>query len=137
MPLVLDTSVLLALLNGEDANHAACLALIEDSHESLVVPWPVFVELSLWVRKRIKFGVWEVFCDDVTRGLFRLSAIDEAILQRAVKLDEKYDDLELGFVDACVIATCEALGEAKVATLDRRDFAPVRPSHCESLTILP
>jgi hypothetical protein len=36
-----------------------------------------------------------------------------------------------------VIATCESLGETKVATLDRRHFAAVRPRHCEALTLLP
>lgn len=137
MPLILDTSVLLAILNAEDDNHAACVNLIEDSDESLVIPEPVFVELSLWVRKRIGFSVWKVVCDDVSQGFYRLRPIDETTLTRSVQIDEQYEGLELGFVDSYVIATCEALSENKVATLDRRDFAPVKPEHCDSLTILP
>jgi hypothetical protein len=35
------------------------------------------------------------------------------------------------------MVACERLGETKVATLDRRDFAVVRLRHCESLTLLP
>jgi hypothetical protein len=33
--------------------------------------------------------------------------------------------------------TFERLGESKVATLERRDFSVVRPSHCDTLTLLP
>jgi hypothetical protein len=54
---------------------------------------------------------------------------------RAAQLDVQYADLGLGFVDASVIATCETLGETKVATLDRRHV--VRPRHCDALTLLP
>jgi len=45
--------------------------------------------------------------------------------------------LDLGLVDAAVIVACEALGETKVATLDRRAFSVVQPRHCERLTLLP
>ena len=58
-------------------------------------------------------------------------------LTRVAELELKYADLDLGMVDASVIATCERLGEAKVATLDRRHFGTVRPRHCTSLRLLP
>jgi predicted nucleic acid-binding protein len=54
-----------------------------------------------------------------------------------VELDWVYATLDLGLVDAAVIATCERLGETKVATLDRRDFSVVRPRHCDALRVLP
>ena len=57
--------------------------------------------------------------------------------QRAAELERQYQDLDLGFVDAAVIAVCESLGETKVATLDRRRFGVVRPAHCERLLMLP
>ena len=56
---------------------------------------------------------------------------------RASELERRYASLGLGFVDAAVIAICERLDERKVATLDRRHFAVVQPSHCESLELLP
>jgi len=36
-----------------------------------------------------------------------------------------------------VIALVERLGEKKVATLDHRHFATVRPRHVEALTLRP
>lgn len=45
--------------------------------------------------------------------------------------------LRLGVVDAAVIAMAERLNVATVATLNRRDFAVVRPRHVKALTLLP
>lgn len=61
----------------------------------------------------------------------------EPDLQRAAELEVAYADLDLGLVDASVIALCERLGEETVLTLDRRDFAVVRPRHCAALKLLP
>jgi hypothetical protein len=36
-----------------------------------------------------------------------------------------------------VIALAERLSVTTVATLNRRDFAVVRPTHCEALTLIP
>lgn len=137
MPLVLDTGPILALLDADDHYHARCVAMVQDVREDLVVPAPVLVELDYWVLKRLGHAAWQAFVEDVAEGAYRLHRPDEADLVRAAELERTYADLDLGFVDASVIVTCERLGETKVATLDRRDFAAVRPSHCEALTLLP
>jgi len=45
--------------------------------------------------------------------------------------------LPLGTTDASVTAIAERLGLTDVATLDRRHFTVVRPSHVAALTLLP
>lgn len=60
-----------------------------------------------------------------------------ADLARVAKLVETYADLRLGTVDASVIATAERLGAATIATLDRRHFTIVRPSHVDSFQLVP
>jgi hypothetical protein len=40
-------------------------------------------------------------------------------------------------VDATVLAATEMLRETKLATLDHRHFHTVRPSHCDTLVLLP
>ena len=52
-------------------------------------------------------------------------------------LIDTYADLRLGTVDACVIATAERLGAAMIATLDRRHFTVVRPSHVDAFELVP
>jgi predicted nucleic acid-binding protein len=53
------------------------------------------------------------------------------------ELMDAYTDLPLGTVDAAVIATAERLGVTKIATLDRRHFIVVRPTHVASFELLP
>lgn len=49
---------------------------------------------------------------------------------RCADLIETYTDPGLGLVDASVIAIAERLGVTTIATMNHRDFAVVRPSHC-------
>ena len=56
---------------------------------------------------------------------------------RAIELVEKYADLPLDLVDASVIAIAERLEQDTIATLDRRHFSVVRPSHIEAFTLVP
>jgi hypothetical protein len=53
------------------------------------------------------------------------------------ELVRTYADLPLGAVDAAVVATAERLGASDLATLDRRHFSIVHPSHVGSFTLLP
>jgi predicted nucleic acid-binding protein len=50
---------------------------------------------------------------------------------------DRYADQDLGFVDSAVLAVVERLGEGKLATLDRRHFAVLRPLHVDALDLLP
>ena len=97
----------------------------------------MLVELDYWVLKLLGPNAWEVFVDDISRGAYRLEPLTIEDLKRAAEIERQYNDLDLGLVDASVIALCERLGETKVATLDRRDFSVVRPAHCTSLYLLP
>jgi predicted nucleic acid-binding protein len=49
----------------------------------------------------------------------------------------KYGDLDLGMVDATVVAVAERLGVDRIATIDRRDFTVIRPRHVEAFVLLP
>ena len=111
--------------------------MVEGVGEDLVVPTCVLVELDYWVRKLLGPDVWSIFVEDVVRGAYRLEDLLPADLERAAELEAVYRNLDLGLVDASVIATCERLDEHKVATLDHRHFSVVRPRHCGALRLLP
>lgn len=137
MALVLDTGPILALLDADDPDHARCVSLVEGVGEDLIVPVAVLVEVDYWTLKLLGHEAWSIFLDDVARGSYRLEPLGVDDLQRSCELERTYANLDLGLVDASVIALCERLDERKVATLDRRDFGAVRPAHCERLEILP
>jgi predicted nucleic acid-binding protein len=136
MTLILDTGPVVAALNGSDQDHGRCAALITGT-EDLVIPGAALVEIDYWLVKLGGAQVWEDFTSDIARGAYRVLHPDDADITRAAELERTYEDLDLGFVDASIVALCERLNEDKVATLDRRHFSVVRPSHCAHLTLLP
>jgi uncharacterized protein len=137
LALVLDTGPIVALLDAADPEHDRCVAMVADLGEDLVVPALVLVEVDYWLLKLYGPEPWQTFVEDIAGGAYRLHHLDEDGLARAAEIERSYESLDLGLVDAAVMVACERLGETKVATLDRRDFAVVRPRHCESLTLLP
>lgn len=137
MSLVLDTGPIIALLNTGDPDHRRCLDLVSTTGEDLVIPSPVMVEVDYWCRKLLGSEVAEVLADDIISGAYRWFELDTAAMRRAVEIGRQYRDLDLGFVDAAVVATCELLDEDRVVSLDRRLFSIVRPAHRPSLRVLP
>jgi uncharacterized protein len=134
--LILDTGPIVAALNEQDPDHRRCADLLAEGQD-LLVPSPVLVEVDYWLVKLGSVEVWADFVADIDRGAYRVAHPTDADLARAAELEQVYEDLDLGLVDACTIALCERLGLTAVATLDRRHFSVVRPRHCTHLTLLP
>lgn len=136
MSLILDTSGVVALLDAEDAAHDACVAAA--THElELVVPPLTLGEIDYWCRKHGADVAFTHFIGDIRRGAYVLASLPLGDVERAVDLADTYRDLDLGMVDASVVALAERLSVTRVLTLDRRGFTVVRPRHCAALTLLP
>ncbi len=71
------------------------------------------------------------------RGAFSIEDLRVEDYERARRLCERYADSDIGFVDAAVLAVVERLNEPKLATLDHRHFAMLRPRHVDALELLP
>ncbi len=137
MALVLDTGPLLAALDAADPDHVRCATLLSESQEDLVIPALVLAELNYWCHRRLGVHVWIAFLDDLLAGAYRHESPTLADLTRCRALQAQYEDHPLGVVDASVLALVERLGEERLATLDHRLFAAVRPAHVEALALLP
>lgn len=137
MALVCDTGPLLAALDSSDPDHRRCAALLEDYGEDLVVPSLVLAEVDYWCHERLGVRAWLVFLEDVLGGAYRLEHPSQDELRRCHELQQRYADLRLGIVDASVLALVERLREPKIATLDHRHFATVRPAHVSALLLVP
>jgi len=135
--LILDTGPLYASLDRSDADHASCRALIEQADEPLVIPSPVLVEVDCWIHARLHAGVLVALLEDILAGAYQVEDLEIGDYRRARSLCDQYEDTDLGFVDAAVLAVVERLDESKLATLDARHFRAVRPRHVETLTLLP
>ena len=103
----------------------------------MLVPQTVVAEVGYMLAAWVSTEVEAKFLDAVAAEDFEVVNLTSADFARMAELVRGYDDLPLGTTDASVIAVAERLGVREIATLDRRHFTTVRPSHAEAFTLLP
>lgn len=135
--IICDTGPLVAALNVNDQRHHECLELLETHPGPLVVPAPVLTEVAYFLESRMGPDAEATFLRALVNGELELASLTTRDLSRMVDLVVEYADFPLGAVDASVLAVAERLGVEWVATLDRRHFGALRPSHVSALTLLP
>lgn len=137
MALILDTGPLYASLDRKDQDHRRCRDLIESAEEEIVIPAPVLPEVDYLVSTRMGASPMVALLRDIESDAYRVKELEPGDYPRVRELMDRYADLDLGFVDASVIAVVERLGEPKLATLDHRHFPAVRVRHVDALEIVP
>lgn len=138
--IVCDTGPIVAAALQDDDHHHECVELFTGLHlagRSLLVPATVVAEVGYMLAREAGARVEALFLTAVADGDFELVDLTNADIRRAARLVQTYGDMPLGTTDATVIALAERLGVQEVATLDRRHFSVVRPSHVPALTLLP
>ena len=94
-------------------------------------------EVDYWVHVRMHAGVFVALLDDIISGAYRVEELKSEDYPRIRELCDRYADADIGFVDAAVLAVVERFNEPKLATLDHRHFAALRPRHTDALLLLP
>ena len=105
----------------------------------VVVPALVLAEVDYFLRKEraaMRRLIAEIF-DPETRYEYELPIPSDVV--RALELDAKFKQLNLGLVDGMVAAVAERRRIHRVLTTDRRDFAALRigPRLSLALELLP
>lgn len=137
MALICDTGPLYAAMDRSDADHATCARLLEETHEQLVVPSPVLVELDWLAGHRLGPEPFGELLGDIEHGTVTVVDLDRADYIRVHELLTTYADSDIGFVDLAVLAIVERLRETKLATLDGKHFRLLRPRHVDALELVP
>ena len=138
--IVVDTNVLYALADRRDNHHAECTAWFRRNDDVLLVPPTVAAETCYLTDRFLGPAAEAAFLDSVGTGdsyAFQLTGLTDPDLRRMAELVRRYAGRRLGGTDASVIAVCERLAIATVATVNLRDFANVRPHHVTALTTVP
>jgi predicted nucleic acid-binding protein len=137
MALLVDAGLLYASIDVDDRHHAASLELLLTHAGPLLVPMLVLTEVAQLVASRLGARAEVLLLGDLAAGTFIVDHVAAGDWLRIADLVWRYRDLGLGTVDASVIAAAERLGLSTVATLDRRHFGVVAPSHVAGFTLLP
>jgi uncharacterized protein len=132
-----DAGPLYAYVDPGDDHHQSCLTLLETHPGPLIVPKLVITEVVHFIGTRLGSSAEVRFLGDLADDIFRVEPVLPTDWLRIAELVWRYRDLPLGTVDASVVATAERLGIVQVATLDRRHFTVVRPSHIAAFDLLP
>ncbi len=137
-PVVVDTGILLAAADADDDWHAQAASVLEGRQRmELVLPAPVAVEAAWLIASRLGAQAEAAFIVSIAAGDFNLADLTEADWSRCATLTQQYLDLDLGLVDASVVAVAERLAITTVASIDRRDLLVVRPAHCDTFELIP
>lgn len=126
MRVVADTAPLVSFVDRSDRAHRLAVRLVSELGADLMVPDAVVVEAYYLIRARISREVAQAFLEDFRTEALRRIPLSPGLFGRAVEYDRAYADLELGIVDASVMALAEA-EKARVLTFDFRDFRATRP----------
>jgi predicted nucleic acid-binding protein len=132
-----DTGPLVGLLNRNDPNHAACVAVLEQlPAEPLVTTWPCFTEAMYLLFRAGGYpgqaALWAL------RAAGRLVLLDlgAAAVDRMAVLMDKYRDQPMDLADASLVVAAEELPARQIFTLDR-DFHVYRLADGSALQVVP
>lgn len=135
MSVLLDTGIVYAYYDRSDAWHDRARMLVETEQHGLILPAPVVPEIDHLLGRRLGAKSRFTFYAGIVEGYYLIADVPTAAYARVVDLNRQFADLDLGFVDAAIVALAESLGLSRIATTDRRHFDPLAAAL--SLELLP
>lgn len=125
MSLLLDTGIVYAYYDRSDDWHRRAKNIIASERRGLLLPSPVIPEVDHLLGHRISRQARATFLAGIADGHYLVTDLPRDSYARVVELDRQYADLDLGFVDAAIVAIAEHLQLTRIATTDRRHFPPL------------
>ena len=135
--IVLDTSGLLAAIDGSQRQHASCAAALARSRPPLVLSPFVLAELDDQLATEAGAEAEAALLGEVSRGVYRIEPFSAADVGTALEIIEKYRDLEVGLADASLVILAHKYGTREILTLDERHFRALRTIDRKRFRLLP
>jgi predicted nucleic acid-binding protein len=122
--IVVDTGFWLALANLDDADHGHAVKAPCRVTEPLATTWPLLAEACGLLTLRHGSRAARLLVESGIHGAFSVRDLGASELARIGGLMKRYERPPMGFSDACLVVTAEALGSQRILSTDRRDFRP-------------
>jgi len=132
-PVLLDTGVIVALLDRSERQHRRCVDAVQDLERPLVTCEAVIAE-SCYLLRGLP-GAAETVLENVERGVFQIPFQLSSSATAVRTIIRKYRDLPADFADACLIHLADELNTAEILTLDR-DFESYRWRRTRSFKLI-
>lgn len=124
--IVVDTSVVVALMNRGDSDHAEVTQWLDGVTDDLVTTPLIVAEVDHLVGSRGGPAARRALYEDLGAGAYLVEWWPLA-LKIALAVAETYGSSALGLADASLVALAQRVGSHQIATLDERHFRMVRP----------
>ncbi|MBA2719558.1 MAG: PIN domain-containing protein [Chloroflexi bacterium] len=135
--IVLDTSGLLAAIDGSQRQHVEAAAVLRASSGPLLLSPFVLAELDYLLSTRVSQHASVTLLDQVAAGAYRLEPMAADDIARASEIVVQYRDLELGLAHASLVVLAERHATLDVLTLDERHFRAITGPGGRPFRILP
>jgi predicted nucleic acid-binding protein len=122
-PVLLDASVIVALLQNNAQAHEDCVAVVSHLDRRLVTCEAALSE-SCYLLRRFP-GAAEAAVANVESGIFEIPFVLSNSVSTVRALMRKYRDVPASFADACLIDMADQLDTGEILTLDS-DFVTYR-----------
>ena len=136
-PCLMDSGFLYALIDETDVYSRKVKAALETIYEEIIFPVPAITETCYFISKNLGLEKTAAFLEDLPQMNLILETPTAEDYRRTAEILRKYNDANIDFVDACIVAIAERLNVTKILTVDRRHFGIFKPRHCEVFEILP
>jgi uncharacterized protein len=132
-PVLLDTGVIVALLDRSERLHEACADAVQQIEAPLITCEAVIAE-SCYLLRNVT-GASEAVIENVAAGIFQIpfQLSHEAGVRQVLR---KYRDRQIDLADACLIRLADEFGTADILTLDG-DFAIYRWGRNKAFRMMP
>jgi predicted nucleic acid-binding protein len=120
-----DAGPLIAIIDADEPDHAACLEALDQLALPLVTTWPAFTEAMYLLRRaggiKAQRALWRLVHTD------RLVVADlsRSAVERSARLMDQYADRPMDLADATLVAYAEEQRHRTIFTLDA-DFRVYR-----------
>ncbi len=134
---LVDTGFLYAMADLDDAWHEPVKAFLENITDSLVIPVTVLPEICYLLNAHLNQESERKLIASIIQGELRIENLIAEDYRRSLQLLESYPNVNIGFVDASMVAISERLKINRILTTDRKHFSIIRPRHCRAFELLP
>lgn len=135
MSVVLDTSVVVALVVADEPDHVAVRDWVMAQGEELVTTPLVLAEIDHVIERRAGRAVADQVLADFRDHAYRVTWWAEAVPDSLAVLRAEVR-MGIGLVDASLVALAQHLRTTRIATLDQRHFRCLNVGG-EQFTVLP
>ncbi len=135
--LIADTGAIVALYDAADHYHQMMVDLFSSLTAPCRLPVLAVTEVDYYLRLKGKHADQIAFIEDIHQGLFDIENMTDSDWKRSRDILLRYKDLDLGIVDAAVVACAERLSIQRIATVDQRDFRVIRSANGKPFTLVP